>query len=108
MNDSYKTIKFHEDDYIPDETHLGASYPNPFNTSINIPLYLNKTRNVKVDIFNLQGNQVSSHKYHLNAGRNILKWSGKNHNGLEITSGVYFITLSWKNGFQSQKILCLK
>lgn len=108
VNDSYITIKFHEDDFIPDETHLGACYPNPFNTSINIPLYLNKTRNVKVDIFNLRGNQVSSHKYHLNAGRNILKWSGKNHNGLEITSGVYFITLSWKNGFQSQKILCLK
>ena len=74
MNSSYV-----ED--IPENSYLGESYPNPFNISVNIPIYLERNSDVQINIFNLLGKKIFSTKNSLNPGRNIINWSGQTNEG---------------------------
>jgi hypothetical protein len=61
-------------------------YPNPFNESTKLSFYLNFGTTVKITIFNLKGEQVTtlSDRY-FHPGLHEISWQGKN-----IASGIYF------------------
>jgi predicted phosphodiesterase len=73
--------------------NIFGSYPNPFNPECYIPLNVkSKRQNVKCKIYNILGQLVREIEC---SGAQELKdsrvyWDGKDNQGLEVPSGVYF------------------
>jgi hypothetical protein len=73
------------------------NYPNPFNPSTRLLLYLpsasagTSESAVRVSIYTPDGNKIRSlHDGKMAAGRNELYWDGKNDRGHPVSSGIYF------------------
>lgn len=88
---------------------LFQNYPNPFNSATTIKFRLEKTADIKLDIFDITGKHI---KRILNgvrhSGRHTVVWQGDNDNDQSVSSGIYFCTLKSK-GYQSIiKLLLIK
>lgn len=79
---------------IPQEYQLFQNYPNPFNPKTTIRYQLPKPTGVTLQIYNLMGELVTTlvDEYQ-STGNYKTTWNGKNQNGLEVASGVYFYSL---------------
>jgi hypothetical protein len=108
INDSYTILENNNDEVVPNNSYLGTSYPNPFNISTNIPIYLEQNSNVTISIFNILGESIYTTGYNLKQGKTIINWSGKTNMGQTISTGVYFINVSWTTGSDTHKIVCVK
>lgn len=84
----------------PLQTRLLHNYPDPFNPETWIPYELADDANVSIDIYNVNGGLVR----HLMIGQQpsgsyidtskAAYWNGKDNNGTDVASGVYFYTLT--------------
>ena len=98
----------------PDKTELLANYPNPFNPETWIPYNLAQDADVKLTIFDTQGEVVRRFDLgHQTAGyytdRNrAVYWDGRNNFGETVSSGVYFYHLDAGGYSQTRKMLILK
>lgn len=83
---------------------LAQNYPNPFNSQTKISYHLLKKNFVTLEILDLQGKHIT---YLVNKiqgeGEYILKFDGSN-----LSSGVYFYTLSTGNFVETKKMLLIK
>ena len=78
---------------------LEQNYPNPFNPSTAIAFRMKEAGEVRLAIYNLQGQEVRTLlAQSLNAGAHRIAWDGKNTAGQIVPSGVYLYRLS-VNGF---------
>ena len=94
---------------------LNGNYPNPFNLSgigrnskTNISFSI-ANNNVKTEltIYNQKGQKIKTFvNERLNIGKHNISWDGKDNNGNEVTSGIYFYQL--KNGnYSSMKKMAI-
>ena len=93
---------------LPTDVKLGMPYPNPFNSSVNIPVngITGEGENI-VEIFDITGRLVKRLIY--SDGQTInnnVTWSGKDIAGQEVATGVYFARLSGNS--QSVKMVLLR
>ena len=82
------------------------NYPNPFNPFTTI--YFNLSENekaLKVNIFNLKGECIKSFNI---KNTDKIPWDGKNKNGTNVSSGVYFYKIFTSNKTKTGKMLLLK
>ena len=71
------------------EYHLHRVYPNPFNPILNIEFQLEKSDLSKVEVYDLQGNQVDVlYNGFLKSGHYKFSWDAEEH-----PSGTYFVSL---------------
>jgi len=79
-------------------------YPNPSNNSFTLPLNLEKSQTITLDIYNVLGIKVSSEDLSLSSGNHLLV---KN---FDLISGQYFINLTDENGLAitTQKLVVVK
>ena len=98
----------------PDQTQLGANYPNPFNPETWIPYQLSKEAEVSLPIYDGQGRLVRKLElgwkeadYYTTAARAIY-WDGRNANGESVSSGVYFYRPQAGDYSQTRKMVILK
>ncbi len=99
-------------------THLGENYPNPFNpsTTISFNLAAEHTErspafdgNAEIVIYNLKGLKVKTLvNEKLDAGSHQVVWNGKDNNGKNASSGVYFYRLKSGNYTSTKKMILLK
>ncbi|MBP7564000.1 MAG: T9SS type A sorting domain-containing protein, partial [Candidatus Cloacimonetes bacterium] len=85
-------------------------YPNPFDPVTNIAFNLPVSGNVEISIFNIKGQKVNSLVHEkLRAGSHIFQWTGKDSNGKNCASNIYFALVK-VNGKQQviKKITLLK
>ncbi|MBU8932373.1 MAG: M6 family metalloprotease domain-containing protein [candidate division Zixibacteria bacterium] len=76
---------------LPTNAPLGQNYPNPFNPSTTIDFALDATSEVRIDIYNLLGQKVTTLLDETKSkGTHSVVWNGTNDHGQEIASGVYF------------------
>jgi hypothetical protein len=69
---------------------LGAPWPNPFNPVVQVPVELTKPSLVRLEVFNVLGQQVAVLQDGLlPAGRRIFRWAAAGQ-----ASGLYFVTLT--------------
>jgi hypothetical protein len=68
-------------------------YPNPMSDRIKIEYTSLVNTEVKVSIYNINGQRVWSKTHKALAGDNSILWSGKNMNANILSSGIYFISL---------------
>jgi hypothetical protein len=83
----------------PDQTQLGANYPNPFNPETWIPFELNQQAEVAISIYDVAGQLVRQLDVgHHPAGvytdqQRAAYWDGKTESGETVASGIYFYTI---------------
>lgn len=94
---------------VPERTTLLQNYPNPFNPETWIPYQLAENTNVKINIFDIQGQLVW--KIDLgsqSAGEYTVLWDGRDSLGEKVSSGVYFYTLQAGEFTATRKMVIVK
>ena len=84
--------------------YLLVNYPNPFNPATTIHYELPEAGDVKIDVYNMLGQNVSTlvNEYK-NTGQYEISFDA-----IGLSSGIYFYTLETKNKILRQKMLFLK
>ena len=101
------SVEGRDDKSIPKEFILSQNYPNPFNPSTSIEFSVPVNSNVRLTIYNLLGQEVSTLvSEELNAGNYSVIWNGTDKNGFQVSSGVYLYKMkaSGTNGGEFQEI----
>lgn len=97
----------HADDQtegLPNDYFLAEAYPNPFNPSTTIEFGLPQASPVTLTVFDLTGRLVETIvQQQLPAGRHSVSFNGHN-----LSSGIYFYTLSAGSYSACQKMILLK
>jgi sugar lactone lactonase YvrE len=99
---------------IPDKTIAMQNYPNPFNSETWIPFQLENDNIVRLDIFSGNGELIRTINlgqknagYYLDRTRSAY-WDGKNNNGEETVSGIYFYVLTAGNLKVTKKMVIMR
>lgn len=93
----------------PTATRLGDIYPNPFKNLLYIPYTLAKDGLVKIEVYNLRGQKVSSLELGKKAsGTHCATWKAQNSGGKALPSGVYFIKLKAAGKSYVKKAMLIK
>ncbi len=80
------------------------NYPNPFNPSTEIGFILPATTQVRLDIYNILGQRVTTLiDAPMSAGEHSVSWDGRN-----ASSGVYYYRLVAGSASQTRKMLLVK
>ncbi|HXK50362.1 MAG TPA: GLUG motif-containing protein [Clostridiales bacterium] len=110
QNNGYPTFLWvsgieEDDDYmIPETSRLYQNYPNPFNPVTQIRFDLAKTGNVKLSVYNINGQKVAELLNGVqNAGIHTVEFDGS-----YLNSGVYYYTLEADSREMSRKMLLVK
>ena len=105
-------VKYHETVVIQAQeaetiSGLQAAYPNPFNSATTLAYTLAEEAPVSLQIVDLMGRtvRVFSKNQPQATGCYTLHWNGKNNNGGEMASGVYFVILRVNDKVSTQKII---
>jgi beta-glucosidase len=95
--------------YQPDKYMLGENYPNPFNVATIIPYYIKESGNVKINIYNITGQLITTlvNKPH-KPGNYKLRWDGKDTLGNTVPSGIYFYRIETGSYSNTKKMLMIK
>jgi hypothetical protein len=91
-------------DEFPLESELGVNNPNPFNPVTRINFYTPIRQHVKLEIYNIIGQQVATLiDRTLEAGEHSVEWNGSNS-----ASGVYFYRMQAGKYVETKKMILLK
>ena len=114
----YCTIKYVKTTDVKDETEregnpadlsLSQNYPNPFNPATKIEFTLAKSGFVTLRIYDVLGRKVITLvSEHLSSGYKSVLWDGKNDDGKDVASGVYFYQLKVGDFSEPKKMVLLK
>jgi len=79
-------------------------FPNPFNTSTNIKLNLEKSSFVKISVFNVLGNEIITLiQKKLPGGNHLVEFNGQN-----LPGGIYYYNISIDEQKETGKLVLLK
>jgi len=102
-------VEEQEDENTPYTFSLSQNYPNPFNPTTNIEFELPRSGPVIIEIFNILGQKVRILvDDHMKAGHKLVDWDGKDKNGNDVSSGIYFYRLQAGNFSQARKMVLIK
>lgn len=108
QNSSYLTT-IEKSNSLPNDYKILTPYPNPFNGSVNIPIVISGVINEKLMISNIRGEVVKIIPLNnINPGLQNLNWNGTNKKGINVSTGIYFITLQNSKNNLHKKIIYLK
>ena len=110
QNKLYVSGFYHIDVYFPIiKIELVGNYPNPFNPATTIKCSLAVPSNLQINIYNIKGQKVKSllNEYRP-AGEHSIVWNGKNDNGNDVGSGVYFYRMEAEGYMVTKKMVILK
>ena len=98
---------------LPTVTEFKGIYPNPFNPTTTLSFSLNGRGHVTIEVFNLKGQKIKTLENRtLEAGEHSVVWNGKDQDGNNIPSGIYFSKLDADNNSgrytSVKKIILLK
>jgi len=88
----------------PKDFIIYPAYPNPFNNSTIISFKLPEKSQVKINVFNIVGEEVKTLvNSEMQPGLHKIRW-----NADEVPSGVYFYAIETKNFVETRKLILLK
>ena len=99
---------------LPRATRVLQNYPNPFNPETWIPYQLNQESEVSLSIYSSDGQLVRRIELGLKTAGNYqtsdrsIYWDGRNTNGEQVSSGIYFYRLETSDYSQTRKMVILK
>jgi hypothetical protein len=94
---------------IPKSFELFQNYPNPFNPQTQIRYDLPVSGNVRLIIYNILGQKVKVLVEEIqDAGYKSVIWDGKDIDGRDVASGIYFYKIEAQNFVKTKKMVLLK
>ena len=101
-------IGVEDEDYagsrLPDKYILAQNYPNPFNAQTTIGYQVPKASDVKLEVYNLNGQKVATLVNGIQtAGSHVVTWDAS-----EAASGIYFYKLSAGDHTSMKRMALLK
>ncbi|MCL2065384.1 MAG: T9SS type A sorting domain-containing protein [Candidatus Cloacimonetes bacterium] len=98
-----------DDNAIGFRTILHSNYPNPFNPETTISFSVAVESHVSIVIFNIRGQKArtlvnSNHS----AGNHSVVWNGKDENGQDVGSGIYFYQMQTNDYVTTRKMVLMK
>ena len=91
------------------KTELLNNYPNPFNPETIISFNLKEKYHVLLEVFNIKGELVRTlANREFNQGKSSVIWNGKDDNGKDAASGIYFYRLLTVDYISVKKMIFLK
>ncbi len=101
-----------EDDFtgiFPENVKLSYNYPNPFNPSTTIEYSVPRKLHVRIKVFNILGQEVVTLVDEKKAaGEYEIIWNGKDSDGMDAATGVYFYRLEAGDTYELKKMVLLK
>jgi flagellar hook assembly protein FlgD len=92
-----------------DKFALKGNYPNPFNPTTKIRFTNDRSSNVKVTVYALNGEKVATiMNKQVNAGAYDVSWNGKSSNGTIVPTGMYLYDIESDGRRLQGKMLFLK
>lgn len=94
---------------IPTKTTLNNVYPNPFNPTTAVSFYMGQEDNITLNVYNMKGQLVinlATEKFA--EGFHNVVWNGKDANGRDCASGIYFFRMETKSDVQTIKGILMK
>ncbi len=86
-----------------------TNYPNPFNPETTISFNNPSSGHVKLTIFNIKGQILATIiNSKLAKGQHNFVWNGKDSNGNQVSSNIYFAKVESKDASEIHKIILLK
>ncbi len=86
-----------------------SNYPNPFNPETTLFFSLPNEQEIELTVYNLKGQKVKQLvSGQFASGEHSIIWSGKDNNGKQVSSGLYFYKLKTSDKVISKKMLLLK
>jgi hypothetical protein len=106
---NWSKVEEDEEINVPNLFALSQNYPNPFNPETQIEYALPKASQVKLTIYNLLGQKVTTLVDEFQTvGFKTVHWDGKDDQGTEVASGVYFYKLKAGDFSETKKMILLK
>ena len=94
---------------IPKTYQLSQNYPNPFNPQTLIKYDLPEPGPVNITVYNILGQKVKTlMDEHQEMGYKFVYWDGKDEEGKEVASGIYFYKIKTKEFEKTKKMVLLK
>ncbi|MBI9070816.1 MAG: T9SS type A sorting domain-containing protein [Melioribacteraceae bacterium] len=82
-----------------------SAYPNPFNSTVTLKVYIPEFADYSLIIYNILGQKVK--EFDLSSmpkGINYIRWHGDTDDNLKVSSGLYFAVIHGKNFTKSIKL----
>jgi hypothetical protein len=94
---------------IPKTYQLSQNYPNPFNPQTLIKYDLPEPGHVNIAVYNILGQKVKTLvDEQQEMGYKFVYWDGKDEEGKEVASGIYFYKIKTKGFEKTKKMVLLK
>ncbi len=94
---------------LPNGFAVGQNYPNPFNPKTTIHYTLPARAHVRVDVFNVLGQKVTTLVDATQpAGDHQVVWNGTDQSGKSVSSGFYFYRVQAGDDVASKKMVLVK
>ena len=94
---------------LPVASSLESNYPNPFNSSTQIPYRVSAPGPVRLVIYNVLGQPVRTLVDGVQAaGAYQISWDGRDHSGVRVANGVYLYRLQAGEIARVRKMLVLE
>ena len=91
------------------EFSLAQNFPNPFNPSTSISYELRSESSVTLKVYDLLGREVATLANGVEkTGLHTVRWSGRNEQGVSVSSGIYFYQLHAGSFVSTKKMILLK
>ena len=98
--------------HLPGESFLSQNYPNPFNPSTEISYHIADEPSpvhTTLTIYDILGHEVRTLVDDLKEpGQYTARWDGRDRDGFEVTSGLYFCQLRAETFRATKRLLLLK
>jgi len=89
-----RPVGIKEESQLPDDFELKQNFPNPFNPSTTIQYEIPEQSYVTLHIYDIVGRKVNTLVNSTQAtGQYSIKWNGTDHDGQQVSTGVYFARL---------------
>lgn len=86
---------------IANDFLISNNYPNPFNPSTNVDVYLLERGNIKVEVYDVLGKLIDEKSFSLLPGKHIIEYYGKG------SAGIYFLVIRFQEKVLVRKIVQL-
>ena len=98
-----------KDKGIPKTFELSNNYPNPFNPTTIIPYAVPRADQISLEIYNVLGQRVRTLVDGMSSpGYHQAVWDGRDGNGVQVQSGIYFYRLQTGQVGLVKKMLYIK
>lgn len=87
---------------------LGPCHPNPFNTKLVVPFYLEEKGEVHIRIYSSTGRSVREFSGEFPAGEHRWVWDGKDEESQVVASGVYTVRMEAGRFRASEKVVLVR